>query len=114
MNEFLLFLKEHWRILAEIAVALIVILVTIFKKKVKFIDVVKEVILEVLPSAINKVEQKFGSGHGTEKLVYVCELVQTYICQKYGLSEEVVVRLYHSFIRENVEDILSTPTKKER
>lgn len=100
------FIFTYWKELACGLGFLIVTLVTLIKPKVKTIDTIKEVILEVLPKFINSVERP---GDGSTKLKEVVCLCLTYLGRLYP---DMDFSKYISFIKESVENILKCPQRK--
>lgn len=68
-------------------------------------------LLEVLPTFINEAEQAYGASHGAEKLNYVLTKSLNYVSYISGQSLVNCMK-YSSLITQEVEKILSTPTKK--
>lgn len=108
------FLTQYWKLIAAgvlIIFDLVVVLLNC-RKPVKVFDSVHQSILKVLPSLINAAEGSYVSGHGQDKLSMVKELVYNYLVNVYGISVKEAIK-YEGFIEKNVEEILSTPRKKD-
>lgn len=103
------FIWAHKYELIEIALLVTVTLITIFKKKVKTYDGIKSVILSTLPHFITLIEQNRGK-KGDEKLKACVLAINVYLKSQFP---EFVIGSYDDFITENIEQILSTPQKKE-
>ena len=106
------FLFENWRIILE--ACLVVTSAIIFclrKKPVKVVDSIKQDILQLLPGCINAAEMQKDLS-GSDKLEFALSLVLG-VLKEHGYGDDVVSQ-YLSFIRSQVEVILSTPQKKVR
>lgn len=113
MSEILDFLASYWKLIA-LAVLLILDLVLIVlnrRKPVKVFDSVHQVISAALPDLIKAAESSYCSGHGSEKLSMVKELVFNYLRSCYGMTTEEAMK-YDDYIVKQVEAILSCPQKK--
>lgn len=102
------FILENWRLIVDI---LSVIIVTIFffikKKPNKVIDTIKASISCVLPGLINEVEKTGLTGEEKKHLVL-------HLLTEFCLSHDVpLTDYYKAFASKMIEDILSTPHKKE-
>jgi len=104
--DFVKFLVDYWE---YISIALLVILdvVILIVKRIKFNVELPSNSYEQLVQLVNEAEVQFGSGHGSEKLQYV---VKKYF-QQNNISCLMNVPLL-KYVRNIVEIILSTPTKK--
>lgn len=103
------FLQSYWFELVIIALSVASFIVVWYRSsKLKDSEAVKSLIAEVLPGFINLAE---ASGVcGTSKLMFVIDSVMKRIkCYVSGKDEQY----WMSYIREKVENILSTPQKKE-
>lgn len=100
------FLLAHWEFLTFCFLAFIEILIFIIKKPVK-VDSIKVKIAQVLPLYIEYAERYFQRfpKSGLDKLNFVLNSVKDLL--------RIKDSNYDSYIVENVERILSTPTKKE-
>ena len=105
------FLKENYALLVEIGLSVCVILITLFKKKVK-INSTFELLLTVLPGYIREAELK-GS-EGAVKYSYFLNRCIEYLVLYTGWSKERVIQEYATKIDVAIENILSTPQKKVR
>lgn len=105
------FIVENWRLIIEI-ISLIVVVIFFFlkKKPYKVVDAIPDMIYFVLPSAINRAEKIYGSGDGETKRNFVINVVIDYIHDRWP---DVNAYDYYDFISARLEDILSTPKKKE-
>lgn len=111
MDVFLDFLVNHYRVLILLVLNLIYFIILFCKKKVKIDDISKQVLM-LIPEFINIAEVKFQDG--AEKYSYVfnrcIELLHTLTHRSAAsLTEE-----YTAFIDSAIENVLSTPQKKER
>lgn len=104
------FLREYWReLLSGAALIVTIVLYIVRKKPVKVVDTLKEIIVRVLPALINLAEMQSGLT-GEDKLNFVLnELTKALLEDGYG---DEVIQSYLPFAKEQVELILSTPTKK--
>lgn len=112
MDQFLSFVMENWRFLVEVILTLVVLLIAIIKKKVSVN--VPTTWVSLLPTYISEAERKFsGEKTGKQKLRYVVECCLKYVQTDLGvdLSKE---SNFISYIVEQVEEILSCPSKKEK
>lgn len=108
------FLKTYWKFFALVLLVILDLLLVILnrRKPVKVFDSVHQTILSVLPDLIKSAEASFASGHGSEKLEMVKQLVYQLLMSVYGLSA-IDTQKYDAFITAQVEKVLSTPQKKE-
>lgn len=110
MKEFLSFLQENWRFIAEsLLTVLSIILVIVFRKKIKLSS--SGTMYEILVDSINKAEALYGDGHGDAKLSYVLTNVSSWLIGQ-GFTKECISDLLPG-LADLVEKILSTPQKKE-
>lgn len=102
------FIKTYYKEIIVIGCNLIVLIVYLLRRKnsVNLIDSIKKDILEILPSLISKVEVP---GRGPDKLNAVLEATLSYLRKVYKLKDPVILTDY---IKESIEEILSTPSKK--
>lgn len=109
MKEFITFLGENWRFLVYVFLTVLsTILVIRFKRKAKLsTGSLMDKVLDWIITA----EQKFGSGHGEEKLSYVLVNASAYLISL-GFDHSVVKEIIPGLI-DLIETILSTPQKKE-
>lgn len=103
------FIKNHYELIAAVVLVLVSIILTIIKKKpvLNKIDEVKAYILEALPGIIKEVE---CPGHGIDKKLLVLNSIKLLIATKYNFYDFESLKM---FVSEAIENILSTPTKKE-
>lgn len=95
-------------ITSAIGLIISIVICCIRKKPIKVIDTFKEKILLQLPTVISEAEQKFGAGHGEDKLKFVIDFF-TWSFDQEGVK---IGDSYKKFIKLMVEQILSTPHKK--
>lgn len=101
LQDILNFIKENYSWLLTLFGSIVgCIFVVIFRRK-SFIIQDYEIVSEI-KYFINLAESKFGAGHGPEKLKYVLDLFSS----KHGSWSYQILGI--------VEDMLSTPQKKER
>ena len=105
------FVCDHRHVLIEIGLTLIVLLVTLLKKKVKINDVFQSVLM-VLPEYISLAETMFKDG--SSKYSYVFKKCVELLMSLTHQSSQKVIDKYTSMIDSAIENILSTPQKKER
>lgn len=110
MKEIMDFLLVYWKELFYAFCALLSLVCVIFsKRKVKVFDSPFEVVVQKVPSLINKAEQLFSSGIDKKRFVVnSCITLLSDITHKSFES----VSVYSEKFSRIVEDILSTPTKK--
>ena len=106
------FISVNYKWIIAGVYSLALLLIIIFKKKVKTIEILKVVINEILPEAIVLAEEKFGAGNGKEKKEFVLSLVFASLSKKYDIDEMVIIEKYRPYIEKQLENILSTPQKK--
>lgn len=109
MEKILPFILENWRFLLEILLSVVLLLIAIFKKKVK-VNIPDNVWI-MLPGFIKEAEEEFGPGTGTQKLQFVIKKVLQYINVNTGISLSTLNNLVPQIV-EQIEEILKTPTKK--
>lgn len=106
------FLFCYWKELSYVLVAILTILVTIFRKKGK-VDPVLEKVLESAPAAICAAEKQYGSGHGELKKAMVMSILSKVYSSLTGYELKENSGIW-KFISNSVESILSTPSRKEK
>ena len=111
MNEILSFIWAHKYVLAELVLLITVMLITIFKKKVKVSDVFTQVLL-VLPEFIVLAEREFTDG--PSKYSFVFNKCVELLMSLTHLKQEEVIDQYTVKIDSAIENMLSTPQKKVR
>ena len=104
------FIKENWKLILEIVVLLVSVVMFIIRKKpVKVVDTLKQTICAFLPGIITVAE---SSGlKGEDKLKYAIDLLYKVFVKDY-LTREEFDNKYLSFVKSQIEAILSTPQKK--
>lgn len=111
MQVFWQFVCDHYHAIIELVLLISVLFVTIFKKKVNINSVFEEV-LGMLPYFIVEAESKFTSGQ--DKFGYVfnrcIDLIQCLTHQ----DKSKILDEYTAIINTAIENILTTPQKKER
>lgn len=114
MEAFVEFLRENWRFLVELLCLVLSIILLLLKKKNKVVissSVISDVLVN-LPAYIEHAEEKYGSGHGNEKLKFVMSEAIKFLEIETGLSTADILRSYGETLILNIENILSTPQKK--
>lgn len=106
------FISANYKWICAGIYAVILLLIIFLKKRYKVIEVLKVVIQEILPEAINMAEEKFGAGNGDKKKEYVLSLVFSLLAKEYDIDEIVIIEKYRPYIERQLENILSTPQKK--
>lgn len=104
------FIIENYKFIlaaANLVFTAILILLTIFKKKVNVIDTIKQYILEELPILIATAEETYEEG--SKKKDFVLGMMIRFIKQKFDIVDGSI---YTKFIEDNIERILCTPQKK--
>lgn len=102
------FLKMYYKEILTSLSFIISVIILIVKRKPVFneMDLIKEHVLEVLPSLIISVEK---DGNGVEKLNTVLSLVKEYLKKKFKFTN---FDLIEGFVKQSIENILETPSKK--
>lgn len=98
-----------WELLGTLLLLLIdvvLLFISIFKRKVNVFDGTKEFIMEHLPTCI-VLSEKIGQT-GSEKKS-ACVSLMYDLMRKAGIDD---VEYYEAFIKQNIESILCTPQKK--
>lgn len=98
-----------WELIGTLLLLLIdvvLLFISIFKKKVKFADAAKEFILEHLPTCIVLSEKIGISGESKKEN---CLFMMNDLLEKAGYP---CPSRYEKFIKEQIESILCTPQKK--
>lgn len=106
---FIEFIKNHYELIGSIILVLISFILTLVKKKPSFnlIDSIKSYVLEILPKLINQVEVP---GKGSTKKNLVLKLIAVELAKKFNFYDFASLE---AWISEQLENILSTPSKKE-
>lgn len=111
MNLVIKFIKENWFWIVPFIEVISTILILVLRKKpVKVVETLKAFVCRVLPALINEAEHKYGSGHGADKKAFVLQEMNKEIGEVfpgYAISPSDM-----KFILDQVEIILSTPSKK--
>lgn len=114
MNQFIEFLKEYWFQLATGIFAVVEVILLIIKRRPKSLDDFKLALLDALAAVPDYVCQVEVPGNGAEKRAKVLKACVALISKKLGRSlTDSEVALVSQSIIEQVETVLSTPTKKE-
>lgn len=111
MSDFLNFIREHSHAIIELVLLICVLFVTLFRKKVKVHDTF-EIVLLTLPDFINEAESLNLSG--SDKFAFVFNKCVGLIQDLTHKKGSEVLDEYSSLINEAIENILTTPQKKER
>lgn len=111
---FLDFLRDNWKILAEVILLVISLLIIVFRKKTK-INIPESTVIDLyslLPDWINQAEKEIGAGSGDLKLQYVLKCATLFICNQLGISVSDIPQKLILSVTSQIEDVLSTPHKK--
>lgn len=104
------FLQIYWKEIFSAFCAILSLLCVIFRRsKIKVIDSAYEVVVEKIPTLINRAECLFC--HGIEKKNFVLNACINLLADITHKSFETC-SVYQSRFSQVIEDILSTPTKK--
>lgn len=106
------FIRAYYKWIFAGLYAVVLLLIIIFKKPSKTIEILKVVINEILPEAIVLAEEKFGAGNGKEKKEFVLSMVFAALAKKYDIDELIIIEKYRPYIEKQLENILTTPQKK--
>ena len=109
MDVILQFVCDHSHVIIESVLTIIVLFVTLFKKKVKINDVFQSVLM-VLPEYISLAETQFKDG--SSKYSYVFKKCVELLMSLTHQSSQKVIDQYTSMIDSAIENILATPQKK--
>lgn len=102
------FIKSYWFELVIVALSVASFIITWIRSgKFRSVDAVKNMIAEYAPGFINLAEASGVSGQA--KLMFVIDSLMKRIRQYVSSKDE---QYWMSYIREQVECILSTPQKK--
>lgn len=115
MDEVINFLKNHWDLVLDVVLVLVSFILVLLKGKIKIKEnssVFAEV-LELIPEWIKDAEKTYGSGNGSKKLNDVLNTCFEYISDATGFPIASVKLFYGLRIKSIIEEILSTPKKKE-
>lgn len=110
MKNVLDFIIQYREILVSLLLCLLTFLIQFLRKKpvINQVDTILLCVLEKLPQFINSVESAKG---GELKKVLVLESVKEYVKSEFSVN---LPDSFIAFIGSHVENILSTPQKKER
>lgn len=108
---FVEFLLKHYELIILFVVAIINLIVLICKKKVKVNNVLFK-LLEQLPGYINKAEELYDKGD--KKFSYVFNCAVRYLISITDLTAQEVIAKYSGNINDAIENILTTPQKKQK
>lgn len=108
--DILIFIEQYYYLvlLALFIIILSLELLILFVKKKD--PSVLSGINSILPSLIKQAEDKYGSGTGPIKFQYVIVAVKDYLHNVFNIQN---VNTYEKYIINKVDEILSTPHKKE-
>lgn len=105
------FIVENWHWLIVAFFSFISLLTSFLRKKPVFNTEAALLadVYDLLPHLINEAEEKFGKGHGSEKMEYCLNHVLHY----FGISNLIVFETHFiEKLKYYIEEILSTPSKK--
>lgn len=105
--EILSFIQEYWKIAVIFLIDLAILLVSIFRKRVKIVDSPKEFILRVLPGWINQAEQLYDDG--VHRKSFVLSIISSLLAKEFNIQD---FEPYLDFTSDAIEKILSCPQKK--
>ena len=94
-----------------VLLSIVQVFIVIFKKPVKTIDTLKEIICAVVPKAINLAENGVIFDNTSDKKSVARRLVLTYLHEQ-GFDDEIIIQ-HTDFVDNFIELVLSTPQKKE-
>lgn len=112
MNVIVQFLRDNWRDLLVIVIALVTLVVNLIKRKVNINDVLS-VAYSAIPDLVSSAEAKYGAGHGEDKFKFVFQEAILLIATAGNLNASEACKKYGVLIQTFIESCLSTPTKKE-
>lgn len=115
MENFVAFLRDNWKFLVEIFIPLVSLIILCFVKKTKINipESVQSLLCTQIPLWIMDAEAEFGAGNGEKKLKEVFTKAVAFLVKELGVSSSEVIRCSGDWIVAFIEDILSTPSKKE-
>lgn len=108
---FLDFLSKYYELIINIVLLISVIIITLCKKKVKINNILFK-LLEQLPGYINKAEQLYDKGELKFSHVFNCAV--RYLVSITDLTAQEVIAKYSGVINDAIENILTTPQKKQK
>lgn len=107
------FICDNWQLILIIVLNLFALIISAFRKKVKVVDSVWAICLRNLPHLIRIAEDKVGPGNGREKREMVFDSIINLIVSITDLTALEAVDKYGAAIYSAIENILTTPQKKE-
>ena len=107
------FLQENWRFVAEIILTVIVLLVSLLRKKTTIKTDGLTKVLMALPGLISEAEKVYGAGNGETKFTFVFAHAYSQL-QEFYSDEVIKAHNFSVLVVAAIENILGTPTKKER
>lgn len=110
MEQIFTWCLNHWQLLLQLVISIVTFVILLFQKKVKVEDAMAGLLIS-LPDYIKDAEKSGATG--TQKFVIVFQKCLTYLSFATGDSLDVVSACYATQINEAIENILSTPQKKE-
>lgn len=114
INQLINFIKEYkdliLSLLSFICLIFSIIFYEIKNKKLNSSNIFND-LLQVLPNFI-KTSEKISSS-SDDKLSFCLNLAVNFLSSKTGLSSNAILEKYGDFIINSIEEILSTPQKKE-
>lgn len=115
MEEFLTFLRDYWQVMLYIILFLVALIFALIKGKkqgLSISDIILGFILDQVPAWINSAED--GHATGPEKRARVLDAALQFASKQLGrdLTEQESSYIV-SHVSVKIEEILSTPQKKE-
>lgn len=109
------FMLENWKFLLEIFLLVLSFVLLFLKKKAKIVvdDKVLGYMFREIPIWIKEAEDLYSSGNGENKFLYVCNKALQYIADSLSISIKDIPGSMVLEIKDMIEDVLSTPIKKE-
>lgn len=109
------FILENWKFLLEIFLLVLSFFLLLLKKKAKIVidDKVLASLFREIPVWISEAEDIYSSGNGENKFLFVCNKALQYIADSLSISIKEIPGSLILEIKEMIEDVLSTPIKKE-
>ena len=105
MDNVIIYLKDNWKLILEVAFLVVSVVFFIVRKRSFVYDNSNQLYCRII-ELILEAEKKWPNGHGKEKLRYVVDAI---IEEKCGGNHFAALEQY---IENIVEDILYTPKKK--
>lgn len=106
MDQLVLFIQNNWQNILTLVLTFATLLLTIFKKRIKVVESIKQFILERLPLFIDTAEKLFEDGE--KKKAFVISQIVQLVEKTFGCD----IDEYVDFISDSIESILATPQKK--